>query len=211
MGIGRSKPKKVSTKDRAILDLKVQRDKLRQYRNRLSDVVAGEEAVARQLLQEKKKDRALLALRRKKYQEQLLIKTEGMIENVENLVSSIEFASVEKQVLDNLREGNALLSQISKEMGGLEGVERLLDETAEAQQEQNEISDMLSGKLTKEDNEDVELQLQAIEDEVLKENLPSAPQSKIAVDASRLQEAVGPSSSSNVPARSSKPALVPAS
>ena len=43
--------------------------------------------------------RAKLLLRKKKYQEGLLEKTDGQLDNLETLVHDLEFAQVEKQVL----------------------------------------------------------------------------------------------------------------
>ncbi len=42
--------------------------------------------------------RALLLLRKKKYQEGLLARTDGQLDNLERLVHDLEFAQVEKQV-----------------------------------------------------------------------------------------------------------------
>ena len=47
-------------------------------------------------------------------------------------VSTIEFSLVQQSVLHGLKQGNEVLTQIHKEMN-LESVEKLLEETAEAQ------------------------------------------------------------------------------
>lgn len=52
---------------------------------------------------------AILALKRKKYQENLLEKTYGQMHNLEELVNHIEFASVQKDVFDALKAGNDTL------------------------------------------------------------------------------------------------------
>ena len=51
------------------------------------------------ILNENIYSRAKLLLRKKKYQEGLLEKTDGQLDNLETLVHDIEFAQVEKQVL----------------------------------------------------------------------------------------------------------------
>ena len=76
--------------------------------------------------------RALLALRRKKYQESLLAKTDTQLEQLEQLTSQVEFALVQKDVLFGLQQGTQVLQTIHKEIGGLEGVEKLMGETEEA-------------------------------------------------------------------------------
>ena len=44
---------------------------------------------------------------------------------------SVEYALVEKQVLDGLKSGNAVLKEIHKETS-VEAVEKLMDDTADA-------------------------------------------------------------------------------
>jgi hypothetical protein len=78
------------------------------------------------------KARALLALRRKKYQESLLAKTDAQLEQLEKLTSSVEFALIQKDVVFGLQQGAKVLKEIHAEMGGIEKVEKLMEETAEA-------------------------------------------------------------------------------
>ena len=50
--------------------------------------------------------RARLLLRKKKHQETLLERTDKQLDNLEQLTHDIEFAQVERQVLDGLKSGN---------------------------------------------------------------------------------------------------------
>lgn len=88
--------------------------------------------MARQMLAKGDKKRALLALRRKKYQESLLAKTDAQLEQLEKLTANVEFAQIQKDVVFGLRQGTEVLKAIHAEMGGLENVEKLMGETAEA-------------------------------------------------------------------------------
>lgn len=45
----------------------------------------------------------------------------------------MEFALVQKDVLFGLQQGTAVLKEINKEIGGLDKVEMILEESAEAQ------------------------------------------------------------------------------
>jgi len=117
---------------RAILDLKNQRDKLHQYQKRITVLTDRETQIAKQMLAQGDKKRALLALRRKKYQESLLSKTDGQLEQLEKLTSSVEFALIQKDVLFGLQQGTKVLKEIHAEMGGIEHVEKLMGETADA-------------------------------------------------------------------------------
>ncbi|KAH9837049.1 Snf7-domain-containing protein [Rhodofomes roseus] len=181
MGNGPSAPK-ITKQDRAILDLKLQRDKVRQYQKKIQEVLNREHDIAKQQLAAGNKDRALLTLRKRKYQEGLLAKTDAQLENLDKLVSTIEFSLIEVSVLHGLQQGNEVLKQIHKEMN-VEAVEKLLEETAEAREYQREIDEMLSNTLSVEEEEAVQSELQALRDEVLApedasrraQELPSVP------------------------------------
>src|ERR1700761_3406323 len=103
MGTGQSKHK-VTGQDKAILEcalsfipmdsillttpsLKLQRDKLKQYQKKIQFILDREHNVAKECLAAGQKDKALLALRRRKYQETLLSKTYGQLTTLEELVS----------------------------------------------------------------------------------------------------------------------------
>ncbi|KAI8575278.1 hypothetical protein K450DRAFT_262580 [Umbelopsis ramanniana AG] len=135
MGSSASK-NKITDQDKAILDLKVQRDKLKQYHKKLQIVADKEVEIAKQSLAQGNKKKALVSLKKKKYQEQLLEKTDAQLMNLEELTNSIEFALVEKQVLDGLQKGNEVLKEIHKEMS-VEAVQKLMDDTADAIEYQN--------------------------------------------------------------------------
>lgn len=112
--------------------MKNQRDKLHKYQKRITVLTNRETEIAKEMLAKGDKQRALLALRRKKYQESLLTKTDQQLEQLEKLTSSVEFALVQKDVVFGLQQGTRVLQEIHKEMGGLEHVEKLMGETADA-------------------------------------------------------------------------------
>lgn len=112
--------------------MKVQRDKLHQYQKRISTITSRETEIARECLRAGNKSGALLALRRKKYQESLLQKTDQQLAQLETLTSDVEFAQVQKDVIFGLQQGTSVLKEIHKEMGGLEKVEMIMGESAEA-------------------------------------------------------------------------------
>ncbi|KAI8969251.1 Snf7-domain-containing protein [Mycotypha africana] len=179
MGAGSSKHK-ITSQDRAILDLKVQRDKLKRYQKKLNVVIEREVQAAKQALAQGNKSKALLALKKKKYQVQLLEKTDQQLLNLEDLTQSIEYALVEKQVLEGLKNGNQVLNEIHKETS-IEAVEKLLDDTADAIAYQNEIDEMLSGVISAEAEEEILEELDKLREEELNAELPSVPDNKLPV------------------------------
>ncbi|EUC41724.1 hypothetical protein COCMIDRAFT_105389 [Bipolaris oryzae ATCC 44560] len=171
---------KISAQDKAILDMKNQRDKLRQYQKRITILTDREKEIAKQCLAKGDTKSAKLALRRKKYQESLLSKTDSQLAQLEVLTSDIEFALVQKDVLYGLQQGTAVLKEIHKEMGGIENVEKLLGENEEARAYQEEVSEMLANKMSNQDEDEVEDELEALEAEVngTKLVLPDAPEAQ---------------------------------
>ncbi|KAG8717242.1 Vacuolar protein sorting-associated protein 20 [Ceratobasidium sp. 394] len=165
MGGNQSVPK-ISAQDRAIVDIKNQRDELKRYRRRIQTVLDREHAVAKESLANGNQRVALLALRRRKYQESMLQKTEGQLETLESLVSSIEFALLEKDILFGLQQGNKVLKSIHAEMS-LEDVEKLMEETAEAVAYQNEIDQMLTSRMTVDEEEAVQKELAQLQAEAI--------------------------------------------
>ncbi|XP_072298285.1 charged multivesicular body protein 6-like [Eucyclogobius newberryi] len=177
----KSQPSRVTEQDKAVLQLKQQRDKLKQYKKRITLQLEKERHVAKQLLKDGKKEKALLLLKKKRYQDQLLDKMENQISNLEQMVQDIEFMQIEMKVIEGLKVGNECLKHMHEIMS-LEDVERILDETQEAIEYQRQIDEMLAGSLTQEDEENILAELEEIsqgEDlalpEVPDEALPDIP------------------------------------
>ena len=170
--------------------MKNQRDKLHQYQKRIVNITDRETAVAKECLSRGDKPRALLALRRKKYQETLLSKTDAQLESLQRLTSDVEFASVQKDVMFGLKQGTEVLRNIQKQMGGIEEVEKLMGESEDARAFQREVGEALAGGLSNEDEDEVEDELESLGREVegvetpLKDgnsvlSLPQAPNREI--------------------------------
>ncbi|KAG5951976.1 hypothetical protein E4U53_001926 [Claviceps sorghi] len=181
---------KVTAQDKAILDMKTQRDKLHQYQRRITVLTDKETDIAKQMLARGDKKRALLALRRKKYQETLLARTDAQLEQLEKLTANVEFALIQKDVVFGLQQGTKVLKEIHAEMGGLENVEKLMGETAEAIAYQQEVSEMLGGQISNQDEEDVEEELAALQAELAGpgHELPSVPVAQVPVGERRREE-----------------------
>lgn len=146
--------------------MKNQRDKLHQYQKRITLITSRETAIARECLARGDKSKALLALRRKKFQETLLAKTDSQLETLEQLTSNVEFAQVQKDVVYGLQQGTNVLKQIHAEMGGIEHVEKLMGESEDARAYQKEISEMLGGQMSNQDEDEVEDELEAMEGQI---------------------------------------------
>ncbi|XP_038831047.1 charged multivesicular body protein 6-like [Salvelinus namaycush] len=177
----RKRRTRVTEQDRAVLQLKQQRDKLKLYQKRITLQLEKERNLAKQLLKDGKKEKALLLLKKKRYQDQLLDKTENQISNLERMCQDIEFAQIEMKVVEGLKVGNDCLKSLHEAMS-IEDVERIMDETQEGIEYQREIDEMLAGSLTQEDEDAVLAELEAITQgelglpEVPDESLPDVPE-----------------------------------
>ncbi|XP_061471763.1 charged multivesicular body protein 6 isoform X2 [Rhineura floridana] len=169
---GRKRRSRVTEQDKAVLQLKQQRDKLKQYQKRISLQLERERTFARQLLKDGKKEKAKLLLKKKRYQEQLLDKTENQISNLERMVQDIEFTQIEMKVIEGLKIGNECLNKMHQVMS-IEEVERIMDETQEAVEYQRQIDEILAGSFTTEDEDAILAELDAITQEQI--DLPEVP------------------------------------
>lgn len=187
MGIFFAKKKqssRVTEQDKAILQVKQARDKIKQYQRKIEQSLEKERLLAKELLKNGKKDRALLLLRKKKYQEQVLSRADGQLENLERMVHDLEFAQIEMKVVDGLRIGNTTLKQLH-DLLSIDEIEKIMDETREGIEKQREIDEILLSTLTEEDNIDeneIEAELDALLETEFNEKAPEIPKNVILPD-----------------------------
>lgn len=168
-------PSRVTEQDKAILQLKQTRDKIKQYQRRIEQNLEKERLLAKKLIQNKQKERALLLLRKKKFQEQILSKTDGQLENLEHMVHDLEFAQVELKVVNGLKVGNTALKKLH-DLLSIDEIEKVMDETKEGIEKQREINEILSGELTENDESEVEAELNALLAAEIEEAAPEIPE-----------------------------------
>uniref|UniRef100_A0A915DJN5 Charged multivesicular body protein 6 n=1 Tax=Ditylenchus dipsaci TaxID=166011 RepID=A0A915DJN5_9BILA len=156
--------------DQAILALKMQRDDMKKAYKRYERNILKEKDMARKMLQEGRKDRALVILKRKRYQETLMDTIVGQLDQIERMVHQIEAAQLNKDVFRSLKQGNEALQILTKAFS-IEDIEKIMDETREAAELQEEISSILSTKLTDDDLGKVDEEYE----QMIQEQMPSVP------------------------------------
>ncbi|OXU21565.1 hypothetical protein TSAR_009393 [Trichomalopsis sarcophagae] len=167
-------PSRVTEQDKAVLQLKQTRDKLKQYQKRIEQNLERDRDIAKKLLRNNQRERALLLLRKKKFQEQALIKADGQLDNLERMVHDLEFAQVEIKVVDGLKLGNEALKKLHAVLS-IDEIEKVMDETREGVEKQQEIDELLSGALTDQEEVDVEAELDALIIEEAEITTPEVP------------------------------------
>lgn len=187
---GRKKESRVTEQDKAVLQLKQQRDQMKIYQKKINIQLEKDRVTAKKALSSGNKQKAMLMLRKKKFQESLLDKTDKQLENIERMVHDLEFAQIEVQVVEGLKNGNAALKKINQLLS-VEDVEKILEDTQEAVEFQQEIDSLLAGGLTAEDEDDVLQELEQIVKDQSAEavpSLPSVPAGEIAAEDFVLPE-----------------------
>ena len=111
-------------------------------------------------------------------------------DQLERMVHDIEFATVQKQVIDGLKDGNIALEKANA-VFSIDEIEDILADTQEAVDKQREIDALLSGQLTEEDEsavvEELDKLLMADLEPVIAD-LPTVPSDKVETIEDQLPE-----------------------
>merc|ERR1712166_1627797 len=181
----------ITEKDRAVLELKGARDKVKKYKRKLDSKIEQDRARAKELtkglaelpesVRARKKKQALVFLKKIKLQEAKYTKADDQMSNLETMIADYEFAKVEVQIFEGIKAGN---QAIQKELS-VEDAERVMDEAAEGLAYCDEIGSILSEQLSDYDNEQVLEDLARMEEEWggVAPAMPDAPVSQEAAAA----------------------------
>lgn len=124
--------------DKAILDLKKQRDQCKKRLKVIEEQEIKLKNLAKQLMKEGKKQKALSCLKKSKLQTVTYEKVVNILNNVEEMTSNIETQQMNIKIAETLKTGSAALKDLQK-LCSVEDVEKILDEAQEGIDKQNEI------------------------------------------------------------------------
>lgn len=177
MGQQPSTPK-ITAQDKAIFQMKQQRDKLKQYQKRINVVIDRQNRLAKEALTKGDTERAKFYLRSKKHQQSVINKTYEQLDNLEKLIGTIEFKLIEKDVIYGLSEGNKVLASLNNEMS-TDKIDKVIDDLEDERIKVDEVSDMLgtANALSNSEEMEVDEEFHKLDQEVNGKDirLPDAP------------------------------------
>ena len=147
----------VSAQDRAVLDLKNARDRLRRFQGKLEAEAETLTANAGRLLRAGKRDRALLVLRTRRFREIKVAEVDAQLLTLEEMVATIEWETAQGDVVAALRAGTDALNALHADALSVDAVAQLMDETADALETEKQISALLGGAAAADDDENAAL------------------------------------------------------
>ena len=151
----------INDKDRAMLDLKRARDKLRRFRVKLEMDSGALEQRAKDLIREKKTDKVMFVLKLKKFKMKEVENVEGQLSKVLEMIQTINWEEQNAAVIKALQSGTNALNKMHEELP-LEQVESILEDNAMAVERQDSINVVLSEGLDAVDNSEVDEEYAAL-------------------------------------------------
>jgi len=169
----------VSEEDKAAAQLMVTRDDIKKYHKRLETAILHTKEAIKECLRNKQKPKAVLALRKQKFLEKNLDTSHGQLLQLEQMLSNIEQAKVQKTVFEALRQGTDFLQKVNQQLS-LDDVEKLMEDTKEAYEYQQQVSDALTKEGVVVEEGDLLEQLDQLDaEEALGVDLPEVPKQQL--------------------------------
>ena len=172
----------------------VQKRKLEAERQRVKHVIDKEEVAIRALLVQNRKRDALLCLKKKKWQENMMTKLDESLLDVEKALVDLQNTRQNITMVKVMRESNAVLRRMQSEISA-DDVARMMEETAEHQAWLHEVDSIFASSLEMDPNAHraIEDELAAIERGLNLESsgeieLPDVPTGPVVVKKKRIDE-----------------------
>ena len=174
----RSKQAELNQEEKALLDCKLCRDKIKKYIRSLEQNSKIKREEAKEALQNKNKDKAKMNLKLSKMYTEQINSANGQLEMIENQIMQIETAQSQKDAMTVLKQGNEILKKLQSEVS-VEKFQEIADDMEEVKEQQNEISEFFKnhGIDEVEQDEEIDKELEQLLGTVQKEagvELPSA-------------------------------------
>ena len=189
----RTKSPKLSQNEKAILQCKQCRDKIKSYIKRLTEREKKSRLKVRELLAAKERDRAKFYLRQAKLHSAQIKTYDGQLEMIENQITQIESAATMQECLTVLNNGNAVLKKMQNSIK-IEEWEKVKDDLEELKEKDKEVSDFLKeygineAEMDNEINNDLDKLVNEINGNKAEDiKLPEVPKEQITNDQTKVK------------------------
>ena len=174
----------INQEEKALLDCKMTRDKIKTYIKRLERNANLKKEKAKDALRAKNKDRAKYNLKLSKmYQEQ--IKTaDAQLTMLEEQIANIEQATTQRDAMKVLEKGNEVLKNLQSECN-IEKWEKISDDMQDIKDQQDEINQFFRDRNMNDVDDDVEEEMTKLmesEKNDIENELPSANKNDIYIE-----------------------------
>ena len=174
----------INQEEKALLDCKMTRDKIKTYIKRLERNANLKKEKAKDALRAKNKDRAKYNLKLSKmYQEQ--IKTaDAQLTMLEEQIANIEQATTQRDAMKVLEKGNEVLKNLQSECN-IEKWEKISDDMQDIKDQQDEINQFFRDRNMDDVDDDVEEEMNKLmesEKSDIENELPSANKNDIYIE-----------------------------
>ncbi|CDW79385.1 charged multivesicular body protein 6 [Stylonychia lemnae] len=177
---------RVNETDKAILDIKARMKKLKVYTDKIKIQVDQQKEKIQEHLREKNKQRALIALKHKKFLDQQYDKSLGAQTLLQQTLQNIESASIDVVVYDALKQGDQVLSELQSK-ASIQDFEEIYEKHQDHLAIKEKERELFGQVLNDDDLQDELDQLDAI---ILEEELPNAGQNELAYNKQSQREEV---------------------
>ena len=182
---------KINQEERALLDCKLCRDKIKKYIKSLEQKASLKKEKAKEALKNKNRDKAKLYMRQSKMYQTQIQTSYGQLEMIETQITQIESAQSQKDIFTVLKEGNNVLKQLQEEVNA-EKMEELSDDLNELKDKNDELTQFFKDRGIEENEEELDDELNKLISSVQKEDskvdLPSANKEHIEENDSEKEQ-----------------------
>lgn len=163
---------RITDADKAILDVKGRLKQIKIYKDKIDIQLKQQDERIRELLRNKQKQRAVIALKHKKFLEKEGEKAYGAQNMLQQTLQNIESAQMDVNVMEALKKGDKVITEL-REQAKMEDFEELY----ERHQDQMAVKEKemeLFGQILDED--ELEDELNKLEADVIEMQIPDAAQ-----------------------------------
>ena len=174
----------INSEEKALLDCKMTRDKIKTYIKRLERNANLKKEKAKDALRAKNKDRAKYNLKLSKMYSEQIKNAESQLTMLEEQISNLEQATTQRDAMKVLEKGNEVLKNLQSECN-IEKWEKISEDMQDIKDQQDEINQFFRDRNIENVDDDVEEEMNKLmesENNDIENELPSANKNEIYIE-----------------------------